>query len=167
MIISPDQQLLTPEGKYLWSVPRVELAWNICRSKWEMELRTGKYKKAVLLAGLPGSGKSTWLEQNQEEGVLYFDACFKRALNRRPLLNSARREGVPVQVVWLDTPLDICTSRNALRSPERRVPDSAMADMASWFSKEPPNPKLEGFDLIRVPYREVELCEGCSCGECS
>lgn len=43
------------------------------------------------------------------------DACSTRRAYREPLIDSARRYGVPVLAVVMSTPLDVCLTRNASR----------------------------------------------------
>ncbi len=150
MVISPDSYLMTPEGKYLWSLERVKNAWEESRKEYEKALASGSYKKVVLLMGAPGSGKSTWLDSHKEGGVLYFDATFKNWRSREPYIALARQKRIPVEVVWLDTSLEVCVQRNSLRTPDRKVEEGILKGMWETIQKSPPNPYREGFSLIRV-----------------
>lgn len=150
MLISPDNYLMTPEGQYLWSQERVVWAWEESRRVFLEALSSGTYKKVVLLMGAPGSGKSTWLASHQKEGVLYFDATLKNWRSREPYVVSARKQGIPVEVVWLDTPLEECLRRNAGRTPDRKVSEGIVTSMWETINRFPPDPRKEGFILIRV-----------------
>lgn len=152
MLISPDNYLKTPEGLYFWSQARVEQAWGKSREEYSEALASGNYKKVTLLMGAPGSGKSTWVSQNHQEGVIYFDATFKNARARAPFLQEAQATGIPVEVVWLDTSLEECLHRNALRTPDRKVSDGILTSMWETINRFPPDPRKEGspFTLIRV-----------------
>ncbi|MDT0275319.1 ATP-binding protein [Blastococcus goldschmidtiae] len=69
------------------------------------------------------------------------------AAERAPLIAAAREAGVPVQAVWLDTPLDVCLARNARRPEGTRVPLVAVHAAVARF--QPPT-TAEGFDRVDV-----------------
>ena len=46
--------------------------------------------------------------------------------DRAALIALARQAGVPVRAVWLDTPLEVCVARNALREGRARVPPAGL-----------------------------------------
>lgn len=87
MIVNPDSFLYDESGTYVWSVERVKAAWAEAKKAWAFYLEL-QPKRAVLLMGMPGSGKSTWLAANQRPNVVYFDATFDSAWKRvsSPLL---------------------------------------------------------------------------------
>lgn len=144
-IVSPDAHLINEAGQYEWSVPRVQKAWDMARAHLRAVLPEGE--RLVLMVGVPGAGKSTWLDSHGEPGVVYFDAtlCGDRA--RAEFVTLARSMGKPVEVVWLDTPLAVCLARNAARTPDRRVPEAEVRKMADKLGRFPPHVR-EGF--VRV-----------------
>lgn len=150
MLVSPDAHLMTPEGLYHWTQERVLRAWELSRREYSEALASGSYKKVVLMMGAPGSGKSTWYSKNKQQGVLYFDAVFKNPKSREAFVRQARRLNLPVEVVWLDTPLEECLRRNSLRTPDRKVEEGIVKGMWETIQKFPPDPRREGFTLIRV-----------------
>ena len=81
MIVNPDSFLFDESGTYVWSVERVKAAWAEAKKAWAFYLEL-QPKHAVLLVGMPGSGKSTWLAANQRPNVVYFDATFDSAWKR-------------------------------------------------------------------------------------
>jgi predicted kinase len=141
--------------------------------------------RICLLAGLPGSGKSTWLERlgvtalssdstralliddptNQaihgrvfatlryllrhrlelRRPVTYIDATNLTRKDRRPYIKTADLYDADVEVVFFDTPLEICMERNAAR--HRIVPGEAIRDMARKLR---PPAFDEGFCRITV-----------------
>ena len=144
-IVSPDTHLINEAGQYEWSVPRVQKAWDMARAHLRAVLPNAE--RLVLMVGVPGAGKSTWLAAHGEPGAVYFDAtlCGDRA--RAEFVTLARSMGKPVEVVWLDTPLAVCLARNAARTPDRRVPEAEVRKMADKLSRFPPHVR-EGF--VRV-----------------
>ncbi len=150
MIVSPDHHLLTADGVYHWTPERVKSAWQKAKTQFKSALGWPiKPDKVVLLMGIPASGKSTWLTHHEDERVLYFDACFDLPWKRKPYIDMAHSVGVPVEVVWLDTPLEVCLERNAARSEDRRVPEDILRAMCRKIQSSPPT-KDEGVTLMRV-----------------
>jgi predicted kinase len=66
---------------------------------------------------------------------------------RAGLVTLARRLGVPVRAVYLDTPFLVCALRNAERAGRSRVPDVGLRATAQIL--EPPT-LAEGFDSVDV-----------------
>jgi predicted kinase len=66
---------------------------------------------------------------------------------RAPLIAAARRAGVPVRAVWVDTPLPVCLERNLARQGRARVPLPGILGTSGRFV--PPDP-AEGFDAVEV-----------------
>lgn len=151
MIVSPDSFLILDDGTYHWTVPRVKQAWADAKTAFDRALGTGAFTKVVLLMGVPAAGKSTWLSENARPDVLHFDATFAEARWREPWIKAARAAGVPVEVVWLDTPLAVCIERNARRSEDRMVPEATMRAMHSKITSQPPA-EAEGATITRVVY---------------
>ena len=69
------------------------------------------------------------------------------AAERAPLVAAARAAGVPVRAVWVDTPLEVCLARNAVRPEPRRVPLVGIHAALARF--EPPS-VAEGFARVDV-----------------
>lgn len=69
------------------------------------------------------------------------------AAERAPLVAAARAACVPVRAVWVDTPLDVCLTRNAARPEEARVPLVGVHAAQARFT--PPTPE-EGFTRVDV-----------------
>ena len=146
MILSPDALLLHPDGRYEWSPDRAYRAWMASmRTLAEVLPRC---THLVVMVGLPGAGKTTWLTAQAAEmdtSIVYFDATLTRRMDRAPLLQAALRAERPVDAVWHDTPVAVCRARNALRSLERRVPDAAFDAMVRRITA----PAIgEGFRMV-------------------
>lgn len=150
-IISPDQHLTDPEtGLYRWTVERVRDAWVRSTAELDGALAAGGVSKVVLMVGIPASGKTTWLKRNAEPGVVYFDATFKDARARRPILDVVRRYGVPVEAVVMATPLDEAVRRNETRTPDRKVPVDVIRRMYSDLTGGGMPTRDEGFIRVTV-----------------
>jgi predicted kinase len=151
MIVSPDHHLFDADGKYVWTVSRVKEAWDSAKEQYTQALLWPiKPDKVVLFVGTPASGKSFWLSQREDERVLYFDACFDLPFKREPYIRLARMAGVPVEIVWLDTPLEVCIERNAERSEDRRVPEDVIRAMHDKIQSAPPS-ESEGVTVTVHP----------------
>lgn len=145
MVISPDAHLVDADGGYAWSPDRAWRAWT--RAMAALEAALPGAARLVVLVGLPGAGKTTYVAEHAGDDAVWFDATMVRRLDRRVLIDAARAAAVPVDAVWLDTPEAVCRARNAARSPERRVPDDVFARMAVALRAEPPT-VAEGFRAV-------------------
>jgi predicted kinase len=140
MIVSPDHHLIDADGKYVWTPTRVLEAWASAKEQFTQALQWPiKPDKVVLFVGTPASGKSFWLDQREDERVLYFDATFDLPFKRKPYIRLAREAGVPVEIVWLDTPLEVCIERNAQRPVGRQVPEDVVRAMHDKIQSSPPS----------------------------
>ena len=155
MIVSPDHHLYLPDGTYHWTPDRVKQAWATAGSLFHQALAWPvKPDAVVLLMGVPAAGKSTWLSEHEDERVLYFDATFDLPWKRKPWIASATKAGVPVEIVWLDTPLEVCIERNATRPECRRVPLFVMRAMHAKILSSPPT-EAEGATITIITPKEV------------
>lgn len=75
--------------------------------------------------------------------VTYADATHSTRKERKPYLRMARTAGADVEVLFFDTPLEVCLERNRRR--ERIVPEEAIRAMAAKL--ESPTTK-EGFARV-------------------
>ncbi len=158
MILSPDELLYVPSdvggpAQYCWTQERVSRAWMEVRWNTIFALNTGRYKALVMLIGMPGSGKSTWLARpgNYREDYLYVDACFGVRRDRRRFLQIAVDRGIPVIGVWVRTSLETALARNATRDEYRRIPDQAVVTGFERLTEYPPSLN-DGFtQIIDVP----------------
>lgn len=142
MIISPDTFRYGDDGKYVSTSEASTAAWEK-----SFQALLGAFQvpvtSLVLMVGLPGAGKTTWLEREPYASGLgpqqdvYFDATLTRRVEREPLLQMAAQYKVPVRAVVFLTPLQVCLTRNWARSEDRRVPYPVIARMHENMRNEP------------------------------
>jgi predicted kinase len=148
-IVSPDNYLYS-NGKYIWSVERVKFAWDKSYQQLQDLLKTEQFERVVLLVGVPGAGKSTFLSRLKDDPkTIYFDATFtSRRLRSRPL-QIAKQYSVPVEAIVIDVPFKVAKERNSTRDNDRRVPEQILQNMYNKLKQEPPT-KDEGFKEIHT-----------------
>jgi predicted kinase len=67
--------------------------------------------------------------------------------DRAALIAVARKAGVPVRAVWVDTPAEVCLARNEAREGRARVPLQGVFATRARFV---PPATAEGFDRVDV-----------------
>lgn len=154
MIISPDDFRTDADGRYDASPEASSYAWTRSYQALLGALQV-KQESLVLLVGVPGAGKSTWIKSEPWAGALgplqtvYFDATLTRRVERQPLIELGQRYKVPVEAVVFLTPLIDCVTRNDQRSSDRKVPFPVIARMHENMRTEPVMLD-EGFERIRA-----------------
>lgn len=147
MILSPDHFLIDADGNYSWSPSQVKAAWAATERRVKEFLEDPRYKKLVLLVGIPGAGKSTWLRQHADPFTIYVDATFTLLMARKPFVELAQQANKQVEAVLLDTSFEECCRRNDLRSADRKVPLEKMIRFRDQLLDEPPTLE-EGFTKV-------------------
>jgi predicted kinase len=146
-VIDPDAFLET-EGGRVWTPERNAEAWRAAFATLRGALAAGSVRRVVVVCGLQGAGKSTWIAcQEPDPGTVYVDAALPGARHRAPILALARAFSVPAEAVWIRTPLPVALERNLRRPADRQVPEASIRSVARLF--EPPT-VAEGFTAIRV-----------------
>jgi len=147
MVLSPDHFLYDADGVYQWSRSAQVGAWQATERRVREMLMDPRYTRLVLLVGVPGAGKSTWLRTGEARDAIYVDATFAIKTHRAPFILLAQQAGKPAEAVFLDTPFEECARRNALRSPDRMVPEITMERFRAQLHGEPPTLE-EGFAKV-------------------
>lgn len=146
-VIDPDSFLETGSGRH-WTPERNAEAWRLAYAALDRALAGGGIARVVIVCGLQGAGKSTWIaRQHDDAGRVYVDAALPGARHRAPLIAIARNHGVPVEAVWIRVPLDLALERNRQRRADRIVPEASIRSVARLF--EPPAIG-EGFSDVRI-----------------
>ncbi|WP_454884009.1 AAA family ATPase [Sphingomonas oryzagri] len=133
--INPDAFLETEDGR-VWTPERNAEAWQRAYSALESVLKDGEVSRVVVVCGLQGAGKSTWIDvRPNDEGVIYFDAALPAAKHRKPLIDIARRYGATIEAVWIRVPLNLALERNKRREPDKIVPEESILSVAARFEE--------------------------------
>ena len=145
LIIDPDRFLETDEGR-VWTAERNADAWRRSFGALETALAEGVASHVVVVCGLQGAGKSTWIgRQPDQRAVIHFDAALPGRRHHKPIIDIARRHDAMVDAVWIDVPLSVALERNRLRRKDRIVPEESIRSVAARF--EPPSTE-EGFRRV-------------------
>ena len=147
-VVSPDDYRIGEDGIYRSDRDKESGIWHTAHATFKALLERDDVTLAVAMIGAPGAGKSFWLAENKETGVVYFDATMARPKYRLRLVKIARKVGKPIEALVMQTKIDVCLTRNASRSPDRVVPEHVIRNMAANITDEPPS-RAEGFDAIR------------------
>lgn len=102
-------------------------------------------RRAVLVCGLPGSGKSTHAAKIDRAGLLVIDTCAATSRARQRIAGLCAAAGVPVDCVMMRASAETLTARRP------KVPASVYARMAGRVS---PPKKSEGFGRVCYIYTD-------------
>lgn len=153
MVISPDNFIYNTNGIYEWTPERAKSSWNKSYAILRKALQSNKYNKVILMGGIPASGKSTYLSKfGKDPQAIYFDATFTNKWGRGNILQIIDQESPDmwVEIIFLDTPKNVCLMRNDQRTPDRKIPTEAYDRMCGALEKEGFPTKAEGFDKVTI-----------------
>lgn len=153
MIISPDtENERLNNGTYLFTFDHHLAATRIAYDKFFKELDANnhfdEYDEVFVMMGLPGSGKSTWAAQHDNERTLIWDSTNLDAWRRIPILSAVRLSNFHVQLVFTDTSYIECCARQDNRPPNRAVPTSTIISMNRRLVR--PNKDAEDLDKVII-----------------
>lgn len=146
-VINPDVFLETDTGR-IWTPERNVQAWQCAFAALQRLLSTTPDATVIVVCGLQGAGKSTWIAtQLPQRKKVYFDAALPGARHRQPIIDIARSADAVLEAVWIRVSLDTALAQNALRAPDKQVPEKSIRSVHNLF--EPPTIK-EGFESVRI-----------------
>lgn len=154
MILSPDHFMYSSDGEYLYSPTREAAAWKETLSKVGSLLKENRFKKVIVLIGLPGTGKTAWANDHTHlDDTLILDANFCTVMNRIKLFDVVKPFNVPVEGICFPV-VDLSGS---LPKSSKTMPEDAYNRLVTHFAHNPPSQK-EGFQSIKfllVPPRSA------------
>jgi hypothetical protein len=148
-VISHDAYIYDDLGRYQWTPERFEEAKSHATEAYFEALKNPAYKKVVLTIGLPRAGKSSWIREHNDRGTLFFDSTLTTPEKRAPLIEAARKAGKSVEIVVVDTPLEICLARSAASS-DREIPDAWIRARSEELKAATITARRENVDLVTI-----------------
>lgn len=139
---------LYQDGKYVWTEERLIEAKRRCLASFARAVALPTCAKVVMVAGPAAAGKSTFIGQNYEAGVAYYDSTLSTPEDRKTVIDVARMYGKPVELVVIRADEVNCLERNQRRDPDRQVPAEMIRRVIDNLQSNPPT-KAEGIDEIR------------------
>ena len=147
-VISHDAYLYDDRGDYSWTPERFAQAKTFAREAYEKALEDRSLRRVVLMVGLPGAGKSTYLRTHQDPNTVFIDETLTTPEKRRELIELANRHGKEIEIVFIDTPFDLCCERSRAR-PDRDIPIEWLEARARELHEHPPT-EAEGVQKLTI-----------------
>jgi predicted kinase len=72
--------------------------------------------------------------RDYERKLIVVDNCNLAESHRAPYVKLAEEYGYDVQVVTVNTPLEVCLKRNSERTADRRVPEGTICKLANEYN---------------------------------
>lgn len=113
------------------------------------EIQSPNYKKIILMAGIPGSGKSTYAQKldQKESGnhYLIWDVTAKDKISRAIIVQLGKAFNIPVYCYYIKTAPEKCVEQ--IKNRKRQVPDDFVQKCYEQLNNDPPT-ELEGFTKV-------------------
>jgi predicted kinase len=148
-VIGPDEYMYHADGRYEWSPERYAAALNLALRDLRWAMAQPWCRGVVMLVGVQGSGKSTFVEASKRADCVYLDDTFTDPALRARFIAAARQAGKPIECVYLNEPLEVCLTRNEARPAHRRIREIVIRDEHALLVGSPPS-VAEGFDSVRA-----------------
>lgn len=149
MIISPDiENERLNDGIYKFTFDHHTTATRAAYYKFFQELNSGKYDTVYVMMGLPGSGKTTWARQHDDEKTLIWDATNLDRWKRIPLLSAIAAADYEVNLVYAKADYGTCAQRQDARPVNRAVPRTTIHNMMQRMFE--PKKDLEGLHSLTI-----------------
>lgn len=133
-------------GRYQFDQHEEDDVWAWSLQDWHDALASGRFAEAAVMAGAPGSGKTTLAAHMSGEHAI-FDSVAASPRTRRRILD-AMPPGTPsVHAHVMLTPLGMCLARNSKRADTREVP-AKVVQIAWHVIHDSPPTHAEGFAKI-------------------
>jgi hypothetical protein len=150
-VVNPDQFLQTESGR-VWTPERSQAAWQQSYDALKAFLSAapdlGRKWTVVIVCGLQGSGKSTWIAaQPIRPCVIYFDAALPGVRHRAPIIEIAKAANARIEIIWIKAELTVALARNMQRRYDERVSESSILSVAELFEEPTPS---EGVDDVKI-----------------
>ena len=139
MIISGDQIAQKNRPHARGGTSKHAAKKHLAALRSETRAAVEKSRAVVLIMGLPGAGKSTHAAKIDAAGVLVIDTCAPTPAHREPLIRAARRAKIPIDCVFVDTPI---------RVGESRRPTIPRVELWAVKARLTPPRKSEGFRAV-------------------
>lgn len=149
-VLRPDD--LLPKGDGRWTRETVAEAFAACARALRDEVLPDPAVRSVLvLIGLPGAGKSTWVDSQAEDPTrVVYDVVNADRVRRSALARRIVAAGKDAIAVVVDTPIARCLARQLERPIWRRVPDGVIRRYAITLRREPPELAEGWTQIVRV-----------------
>lgn len=145
LIVSADDFRVNEFGIYDHEGDMGLIAWRMAARIFTELAAT--VDRIVALSGAPGAGKSTWIANNHEQGVLYLDLTLSRRKSRREVCEIVHGLGKEISCVLIHPKLDVCLAHN--RGRGRQVPDEIITTAHHRLTVCPPEMD-EGWSEVTV-----------------
>lgn len=155
LIVSADDFRVDEFGVYHHEGDMGLIAWRMAARVFTELAPT--VDRIVALTGAPGAGKSTWIANNREDGVLYLDLTLSRRRSRREVCEIVHGLGREISCVFIHPKVDVCLAQN--RSRGRQVPDNQIARAHHRLTVCPPQTD-EGWSRVMVVGDGLEADSG-------
>ncbi len=136
------------DGKYVFDPAKLNEAHGACLRGFAENVRIWRpssvYRHVTIMRGIPGSGKSTWIEQHESDLDVVVDNTNILAIDVAPYAALAAAHNLPFEIVTIAVDHKLAAQRNTHGVPAEIVLRQGLP--SRW-------PQLRIGDLACAPYR--------------